>query len=214
MKLKLAIKKTRIYYILRNLTITFRHRKELKEWNKKAFNKGADPHLIKQATILKYKSKYNIDILVETGTFYGDMVYAMKNNFEKIYSVELDQQLYLKAKKRFKKYSHIEIINGDSGVVLNSIVKQLNKPTLFWLDGHYSGGETALGEKVSPIFEELHSIIEFTNYKNVILIDDAREFGGNTGYPTYNELVTFINENYTNYMIEKENDSIRIVPKQ
>ena len=31
----------------------------------------------------------------------------------------------------------------------------MDKPTVFWIDGHYSGGITGIGEAVCPILAEL-----------------------------------------------------------
>lgn len=56
------------------------------------------PHLIKQETVKEYAHKFSIDILIETGTYLGDMVFAMKDVFSQIYSIELDSDLCMKAK--------------------------------------------------------------------------------------------------------------------
>jgi len=52
------------------------------------------PHQVKQIAVEFYKNKYSYNIFIETGTYKGDMVLAQKYNFEKIYSVELDDKLY------------------------------------------------------------------------------------------------------------------------
>ena len=44
-----------------------------------------------------------------------------------------------------------EILQGDSTDVLPEVVEKMDEPTLFWLDGHYSGGITASGEQETPI---------------------------------------------------------------
>jgi hypothetical protein len=151
--------------------------------------------------------------LVETGTYYGDMIEALKENFEKIYTVELDEFLFKTAKKRFVKNSHIEVIHGDSGKKIKEIIQKINRPTLFWLDGHASGGETAKGEKDTPIYEELNVILKSKNLNHVIIIDDARCFGNEPDYPTLDELKKFIFSKRDNLEITVEFDSIRIIPK-
>ena len=47
---------------------------------------------------------------------------------------------------------------------------------LFWLDGHYSGGETAKGDADSPLREELEAIGRHPIKTHVIPIDDVRSF--------------------------------------
>ena len=41
------------------------------------------PRIIKQQTLLDFASRYNLDELVETGTYLGETVEAMKHSFKK-----------------------------------------------------------------------------------------------------------------------------------
>ena len=166
------------------------------------------PHVIKQFVIKEYCSKYNIPILVETGTFLGDMVYAQKNNFEKVISIELDQKLFESAVKLFSKCSNVQILHGDSGEVLKKVVPSLKKRSIFWLDGHYSGGVTAKGEKDCPVYKELTAILK-SDLSHIILIDDARCFVGKGDYPTIKQLERFIKSKNKEYFIEVKDDIIR-----
>lgn len=167
-------------------------------------------HLMKQKTVRKYAEKGGHTVLVETGTYLGDMVYAMQDVFEHIYSIELAEIFFQKAAKRFKNFPHIKILRGDSGKVLQQLVPSLKAPALFWLDGHYSGGQTAKGEKESPIYEELKSILH-SSYRHTILIDDARLFIGQNDYPRVDELKKFILELRPQSNFFLENDAIVIL---
>src|SRR5215468_7831826 len=80
------------------------------------------PHIIKQQAIRYYQIKSGYKILVETGTYMGDMILAQKDSFEKIYSIELSQALFEKAKKRFRKYSNITLLQGNSGEILTRVL--------------------------------------------------------------------------------------------
>ena len=167
------------------------------------------PHFVKQLMIQQYQENYGCKIFIETGTFLGDMVEAQRDRFTKIISIELDGFLFRKATKRFKQYPHIRIVQGDSGKIMPEIMKDILEPCLFWLDGHYSSGVTARGEKDCPIFEELDSI--FSNDKglnHIILIDDARLFAGKGGYPEVGELTDFIRSKNENYQVLTEWDVI------
>ena len=148
-------------------------------------------HIVKQNNIHYYRKQYNLESLVETGTYLGDMVEAQKEYFKNIYSVELSEELHNAAKKRFKDDLNVEIVLGDSAIVLQEILVKLNTPALFWLDGHYSSGITAKGDKNTPILEEL-SLVLTHNSSHVILIDDARLFNGQEDYPNMIELCKFI----------------------
>ncbi len=69
----------------------------------------------------------------------------------------------------------IEPIFGDSKSVLPEILARLgDQPAMFWLDGHWSGGETAGQEDECPVLAELEILSKRSG--NIILIDDARLF--------------------------------------
>ena len=164
----------------------------------------------KQNNIREYAQEYNCKVMVETGTYLGDTVYALKNDFEKIYTIELSKKLFEDAKKRFSGESQIYCYQGNSKDILPDILKELNSMPIFWLDAHYSAGITAKGDKNTPIIEELEIIFKNLN-KMVILIDDAREFGTEPDYPTIFKLKNFVKRYYPNAEFEIYNDIIRIV---
>lgn len=169
---------------------------------------GPQPHSVKEAVIQKYRKHYGVQIFIETGTFLGEMVEVMKNSFREVYSVELNEKLYKKARERFEKNNNVSIIHGDSGTVLSSLLKGTTEPILFWLDGHYSGGVTSKGNFNTPIKNEIESIFKHPNKNHVILIDDARLFNGTNDYPTYKEMSLIAQKN--GYASKKENDIIVI----
>jgi hypothetical protein len=148
---------------------------------------------------------------VETGTYRGDMVEAQKTRFKKIISIELGVDLFEKAKERFHHDKNVIIVQGDSGKVLPIILKDINEPALFWLDGHYSGGITAKGDKECPIFEELNAILNTKSFNHILLIDDARCFIGDGDYPTIKKLTEFIRSKNDKYQVEVKHDIIRYV---
>lgn len=188
--------------------------------DKKQYDKWIDSgkplppvHAVKQQRIEKFKKKYNINVLVETGTYLGDMIWAQRKNFEEIYSIELSNMFADLAKKRFKKYPYITIIEGDSGEVLKSLINEIDEKAIFWLDGHYSGGNTACANKECPVYEELESILK-TDIEHVLLIDDARCFVGKDSYPTKESLSIFILQRFPNSSIEVEYDCIIVELKK
>lgn len=185
----------------------------LKKWEK-AGRPAPPPHYIKQQAIEDYQRSSGIEILVETGTFKGDMVFAQKNNFKHIYSIELSEKLFEEAKKRFQNDQHISILQGDSGKVLYRLMNEIKEPAIFWLDGHYSAGETAKGEKECPIYEELSAIFSQPNPGHIILIDDARCFTGTGDYPTIEALSAFIKQNNPAYSLLVKDDLIRFTLPQ
>jgi len=171
------------------------------------------PHIVKQKVIQEFQGFNHARCLVETGTFRGEMIEAQKKHFDTIYSIELGEKMYQNAVKRFQKDKNVTIVFGDSSTEIPRLVKKLHAPTVFWLDGHFSGGDTALGEEVSPVLKELGPIIDQMNsgVNHVILIDDAREFKGNNGYPSISEVEIYLNEKFSiPYTMEIKDDIIRI----
>ncbi len=167
------------------------------------------PHIAKQEVIQYYQQNYGCNVLVETGTYLGEMVEAQLPFFKKIYSVELGVDLWKKAVAKFKKYNHVELLQGDSAKVLSKITEHLNEPTLFWLDGHYSSGITARGDTDCPIFGEIDAIFSFKKLNHVILIDDARLFNGEGDYPTTEKLTEYVLTKNPNYKLSVKDDIIR-----
>jgi len=208
--LKQLIEKTPFYHPLRNCLHKKIQKKELKKWENSG-HFGPMPHIIKQRVLGEFARQFNLKIFVETGTYYGDMVEAMRNFFDTIYSIELSQKLFNKAKKRFKFEKNIKLIQGDSGKELGIVMKEINKPALFWLDGHYSAGVSARGKKDSPIYEELNCILDGQDLEHVIIIDDAHLFGTDPAYPTIDELKEFIYSKRESVQIAVDDDSIRII---
>jgi hypothetical protein len=170
------------------------------------------PHTVKQEAIQYYQKKSGYTILVETGTYKGDMVLAQKNYFKKIYSIELSQALFERARKRFQGQDDIHLLQGNSGEVIANVLAELREPAIFWLDGHYSGGITATIEKHSPIIEELDTIIANNRLQHIVLIDDARIFVGEQGYPTLGEMKEMTIKKFPGYQFSVDEDIIRLVP--
>jgi hypothetical protein len=186
----------------------FNRQKELSNWNIEDYTDQA-PHLLKQNLISYYRVKLNYRILIETGTYLGEMVLAQMNWFDKIYSIELDKKLYRYNKKQFGSNKKIELIQGDSGKSLKYILDIIDKPAIIFLDGHYSGGITAKGELMCPIYNELDLIFN-SNLPHLIIIDDRRLFNGNDDYPIFDDLKAYINLKKSNLKIDLFDDLIII----
>ena len=194
---------------IKNIIQNYRQKKEYRKWSLSG-KPIPVPHSVKQMAVKEYADKYKINVFIETGTYLGDMVVAIKDVFREIYTIELSAELYERAKNRFSKYCHIKIYKGDSAKVLPEILGIIKEPCLFWFDAHYSEGITAKGEKETPIVEELKYIIRHPIEGNVILIDDARLFTGNNDYPGIEEIRELILSRCPEYVFDVKDDIIRI----
>ena len=173
---------------------------------------GFAPPPVKRKILWAYLHKYAISQFIETGTHLGDtLAYIAQDKTKRCTSIELADVYYYQALTRFKSYSNVRLLHGDSGILMPALVKQLSAPALFWLDGHYSGGLTGQGEIDTPVSAELMEILTSPCKTHVILIDDARFFNGSNGYPHLDDLIKTVREQ-SDYCVEVSADIIRITP--
>ena len=150
---------------------------------------GPPPAHFKRAFLRACQRRHGARIFVETGTFYGDTLAALRGSFDELHSIELDDVLFKRAVYRFSGDPKIRLWQGDSGSILPLVLSGLCQPIMFWLDGHYSGEGTARAGEDSPINQELRYVGEhFMRTSHLIVIDDARLFDGTNGYPTLGDL--------------------------
>jgi hypothetical protein len=170
------------------------------------------PSLVKQNVLRSYGRRFSLRTLIETGTYFGDTLYALRDDFARLYSVELDPRLHQWARARFARLPHIELLCGDSRVLLPTLVAQLREPCLFWLDGHFSGGLTACAGGITPIIQELQCVLAPGAADHVVLVDDARLFRPEEGYPPLQQIVDLVSEMRPAWTCEVDEDIIRIHP--
>jgi len=149
------------------------------------------PHAVKVEAVLGAAQRHGLRVLIETGTFEGEMARKCRHAFGSIVTIELDEALARAATRRLAPYKNVRVVQGDSGARLPEILARIHEPALFWLDGHYSGTGTARGDRETPLEEELHAIARHGEPGHVVLIDDARLLG--TGdYPTKDRVLAIL----------------------
>ena len=170
------------------------------------------PAFVKRSVLKRNLLDYGLDTLVETGTQYGDTPWLFRDELSEIWSIELSPELAGLARQRFRKYSHIHVVQGDSSDRISEIIPRLKTPTLFWLDGHYSSGVTARSTLDCPIYAELKAVLSICRQRWVVMIDDARLFGAEKDYPALEELENFVRGALPEAEFTVEHDMIKIVP--
>ena len=165
------------------------------------------PFLLKRKILLGYIKKYKLKTFMETGTCYGDMLAGLKNYVEQAISIEIDETLYQNAQNRFHNCDNVKIIFGDSAKILPSLLDNLDAPTLFYLDAHYSGPGTGMGDVEAPLLNELKTLLNTDIKNHIILIDDARHLGSNN-YPTLEEIKNLFKQ--TALVVRNDHDIVRI----
>ena len=203
-KIEYLLRPTSIYPLLRG---SFR-RAALRQWRRTA--RPPAPLEVKAQIIRHYAAKYGLRNFIETGTFFGDMLAALRNDFDALTTIELDVALAARATQRFAEEPKITVIQGDSARVLPALLATLKQPALFWLDGHFSGGVTAKGETDTPIIAELNHLFAAVQRDHVVLIDDARLFGSATEYPSLDAIETLVRTHRAEWAMTVETDLIRL----
>tara|TARA_B000000557_G_C20791967_1_gene451463 strand:- start:1114 stop:1683 length:570 start_codon:yes stop_codon:yes gene_type:complete len=129
---------------------------------------------IKESNIFK-----NYPIFIETGTFEGETIFKMSPLFKTLHTIEIKKLYYNNVLNKYNslKLNNINFHLGDSSDVLIDLSKQIEQPSIFFLDGHWSSGNTGRGKKDCPLYEELNAIINNFKHNAIIIIDDARLFG-------------------------------------
>ncbi len=166
----------------------------------------------KRQRIIELGGKYECKTFVETGTFIGDTVNAVKRNFETVLSVEVFKPLFDSNRERFKNCTDVYLWHGDSSLLMPEMLKMVSERAIFWLDGHYSGSGTGKADKECPLVAELMAIARHKRKDHVILIDDARCFGVYPDYPSLEETKKLLLSINPAYQITVKDDAIIVLP--
>jgi len=183
-------------------------RRNFAQW--KRTKTGPLPHLLKQQTVRRYAAASGARIFIETGTYYGFMLQACLDSFDRLISIELEPHFYSRARKIFESCPKVTILNGDSAELLPELLATMRCSCLFWLDAHFSGGLTGKGALETPIRQELEAVMRH-GHRHTVLIDDANCFDGTRGYPALEWIEELAQQR--GYSVCSSDDIIRLIPK-
>jgi len=161
------------------------------------------------------KEKLGLKVFVEGGTFTGNTALLAAKFFEKVFTIEKSKEMFLIASQNLSNTANITLLKGDTRENIPKILSE-NDEILFWLDSHWSGGETYGEGDECPLIEELKII--FSSPKiSVILVDDARLFLAPPyrpheaeSWPTIGAIVKAMPENWEMFVYE---DVIYLIPE-
>jgi hypothetical protein len=186
-------------------------RRDVASWVRRGCPSPA-PNVVKMSVVRYYVVHYGTPVFVETGTYLGSMVEYIAATGAECHSIEIDPAIYARAEEMLRRHRNVNLILGDSGEKLPDVLSRLDRPATFWLDGHYSGSFTGRSEVDSPVSAELDHILSHPIKRHVILIDDARDFNGENGYPKLSSLLGHFDD-HPDYFAWVSADIIRIEPK-
>lgn len=149
------------------------------------------------------------DLFIETGTYLGMTSARLAGSYKTVHTIECDCALFENARRRLRPHRNVNCYHGDSAVILRDILPDIDRPAVFWLDAHYTGGITSRVRVNTPIMAELQALFTHRIDTHLILIDDARWFVGRNGYPSVRALQAFARNN-SPYDMCIHDDIIRI----
>ena len=122
------------------------------------------------------KKIMNLENFIEGGTFKGGTAKKMAGYFRNVITIEASPKLYKAASESLANINNIIIKEGNTKEILAATLNNGWDNALFWLDSHWSGGETYGINDECPLIKEIE-IINNSKMKNMaIMIDDARLF--------------------------------------
>lgn len=111
---------------------------------------------------------------VETGTFRGATARSLASLFDSVVTIELSPMLYKRATAALRDLPQVQTVCGHSAEALGAIAG-VHIPTLYFLDGHWSGGATGGAEDECPVLAEI-AAIGAGHPQDCLIVDDARLF--------------------------------------
>ena len=142
---------------------------------------------------------------VETGTAYGQSLQEIFPYFDKIFTVEISEDLWTWLHPQIEDIKHIQHVLGDSLIEMPKFLDTLgeDEKVFFWLDAHWSQGLSSKNEFDVPLIQECQIIDE--KYKGdtaVVAIDDLRMFETNINEDWSDITVDSVKKSFNNFDID------------
>lgn len=135
---------------------------------------------------IKLRDRFQITAAIETGSATGGTTNWLAGNFEKVHSIEINEQYLKFAKHRCAAHTNIKFYHGDSTTMLLDILKTVGNRTIIFLDAHWN--------EHCPLLSELTAIAN-SGLRPCILIHDfyvpgsaysKEDKAAGLGYDSYN----------------------------
>ncbi|HZK82032.1 MAG TPA: hypothetical protein VFC46_13215 [Humisphaera sp.] len=149
--------------------------------------------------VLTLRDSCGVRCFIEGGTFRGKTAKWAASHFQQVITIEASQAVYDRLKPEHPLHPNVKFLFGDTRKLLPSIIGELDAPAIFWLDSHWSAGDTFGAGDECPVLQELE-IINSSPFEHIILIDDARLFTQPPppphdvdSWPTFGDILAVLN---------------------
>lgn len=173
---------------------------------------------IPQQVTLRLANLVGAQTFVETGTYQGGTTRWAAENFKFVHTIERSKVIYDRYSPELSKFPTVRTHFGNSKDVLPGLLVEIGSdPAVVWLDGHWSGGETAGEDDECPVIEELRALAPRGN--DIVMIDDARLFlcappkpHKYEQWPTIQDVINALPHQGAKHFIQVIDDVVFIVP--
>jgi hypothetical protein len=158
------------------------------------------------------RDRLGLERAVETGTFLGGGARALAAMFPSVVTIELSDHYFEQARTDLADVPNVTAEHGSSPTVLQRLEPA---PTLYWLDAHWSGLDTAGEENPCPVLEEIAAIP--AHPADCLLVDDARLFAASREpdkWPTLVEVIDALRQERPTAHVTMLHDLILCVPPE
>lgn len=156
---------------------------------------------------------------VETGTYKGTGTRILAEAFPSVVTVELSEELARSADEALRDLTRVRAVHGDSRAELPQLAAE-RVPTLWFLDGHWSGGQTAGQTGECPVLDEIAALGR-GHADDCVVVDDARLFAAApppphdpSQWPTLMEVFDALRAVHPSHHVTLLNDQVLAVPPQ
>lgn len=154
---------------------------------------------------------------IETGAYLGDGLKQLAVLLQEAISIELSPKYAHAASVAVRGLPNARVIEGHSVDVIPTLVDG-DKPTLWFLDGHWSAGDTAGADAPCPLLGEIDAMAG-GHRDDVVIIDDARLLCSSPppphrpgSWPTLIEVLDAVRALHPNHHVTLLNDQVLAVP--
>jgi len=173
--------------------------------------------VLPQHLATELRNQLGLTRAIETGTYRGRGTRLLASVFPEVVTIEVAPQLARAAQESLADVPGVTVRQGSSRDVLPDVVDD-TKPTLYWLDGHWSGGVTGGSEDECPVLAEI-AAISAGHPDDCILVDDARLFLAPPTpphrpeqWPSYREVEDAVHSTRPGHVVLVAHDIIVAVP--
>lgn len=157
---------------------------------------------IHEKIALAMRDKYELPVLVETGTWKGDTATWAVGEFDWVITIEVIEEYYKDSAARLAQYSNITCEHGDSREILPKLKGLFS--ALFWLDAHWTGHKDYKKEYGQCAALEEIAIINTFEQPHVIMVDDYALFPSMMGITPKELIDALLNNGQRRVTIEDD----------